>query len=203
MRVAASHPVAAVLMTRVMSLRYSMSRIGRVLWLAGLPALSGCGAVMVAAGPSYDAGTFAVPGIETGLGGQIEVIRYPRAPDVGVGLGASFELAGHRTGNDADPLFFTTFEARSRRPFQAMAESGPYWELGGGGGLVWSAGVQAAAIPVQAGIGVQRRLGSVLLSVEVRERFVAVVGSGSPPLDALNSLQLLIGVRFGAHNRAP
>ena len=141
--------------------------------------------------------------VETGLGGQIEVIRYPRAPDVGMGLGASFELAGHRAGNDADPLFFTTFEARYRRPFQAMAENGPYWELGGGGGLAWSAGVQAAAIPVQAGIGVQRRLGSVLLSVEVRERFVGVLSTGSPAFDVLNSLQLLIGVRFGAQDRAP
>ena len=158
---------------------------------------------MVAAGPSYDAGTFAVPGIETGIGGQIEVIRYPQAHDVGVGLGASLELAGHRTGNDADPLLLTTFEARYRRPFQAMAESGPYWELGGGGGIAWSAGVQAAAIPVQADIGVQRRVGSLLLSVEVRERFVGVLSGGSPPLDVLNSLQLLIGVRFGAQNRAP
>ncbi len=172
-----------------------------LLWLVSLPALSGCGAVMVAAGPSYDAGTFAVPGIETGIGGQIEVIRY--ADDSRVGMGASVELAGHRTGNDADPLFLTTFEARYRRPFEAMAESGPYWELGGGGGIAWSAGVQGAAIPVQAEIGVQRRVGSLLLSVAVRERVVGVLSTGSPPVDVLNSLQLLIGVRFGAQNRAP
>ena len=180
----------------------SMSRIRRFLWLVALPALSGC-AVTVAAGPSYDAGTFAVPGIETGIGGQIEVIRYSRAHDVAVGLGASLELAGHRTGNDADPLFFTTFEARYRRPFQAMAESGPYWEIGGGGGIAWSAGVEAAAVPVQAEIGVQRRVGSLLLSVGALERLVGVVGRGSPPFDALNSLQLLIGVRLRAQNRAP
>lgn len=203
MGVASSQPIATVLATRAMSLQDSMSRIGHFLWLVTLPALSGCGAVMVAAGPSYDAGTFAVPGVETGIGGQIEVIRYSRAHDVAVGLGASLELAGHRTGNDADPLFFTTFEARYRRPFQAMAESGPYWEIGGGGGIAWSAGVQAAAVPVHAEIGVQRRVGSLLLSVGARERFVGVVGRGSPPFDALNSLQLLIGVRLRAQNRAP
>jgi hypothetical protein len=84
--VASSQPVAAVLVTRVMSSQDSMSRIGRFLWLVALPALSGSGAVMVAAGPGYDAGTFAVRGIEAGVGGQIEVIRYLRAHDVGVGL---------------------------------------------------------------------------------------------------------------------
>jgi hypothetical protein len=186
-----------------MSLQHLMSRIARFLWLVALPALSGCGAVMVATGASHDAGTFAVPGVETGIGGQIEVIRYPRGHDVAVGLGASLELAGHRTGNDADPLLLTTFEARYRRPFHAIAGSGPYWEFGGGGGIAWSAGIQAAAVPLQAEIGVQRRVGSLLLSVGARERFVGIVGRGSPPLDALNSLQLLIGVRFGARSRAP
>jgi hypothetical protein len=187
-----------------MSLQDWMSRIGRSLWLVALPTLSGCGAVMVAAGPSYDAGTFAVPGVKTGIGGQIEVIRYPRAHDVGVGLGASLELAGHSTANDADPLFLTTFEVRCRRPFHVhvTGRSGPYWQVGGGGAIAWSAGIRAAAVPVQAEIGVQRQVGSLLLSVGARERFVGLVGTGSPPLDALNSLQLLVGVQFGTRNRS-
>ena len=179
-----------------------MTMIGRLLCLVMLPALSGCRSVMIAVGPGYDAGTFAVPGIETGIGGQIEIIRYPRS-DVGVGLGPAFELAGLTTLNDADPLFFTTFELRYRRPIGATAGSGPYWEVGSGVGVAWSAGIQAAAVPVQAEIGVQRRAGSLLLSVGVRERFVGLVGTGSPPWDAVNSLQLVFGVRFGAGARSP
>jgi hypothetical protein len=180
-----------------------MSLMGRSLCLLVLPALSGCSSVMLAGGPGYDGGTFGVPGVETGIGGQIEVIRYPRADDAGVGLGAAFELAGHRTYNDADPLFFTTFELRYRRPFGATAASGPYWEVGSGGGIAWSAGIRAAAIPVQAGIGVQRQVGSLLLSVGARERFVGLVGTGSPSWDGLNSLQLVFGVQFGAGARSP
>ena len=43
---------------------------------------------------------------------------------MGMGLGAAFELAGHATGNDADPLFFTTLEFRYRRAFGVtLAES--------------------------------------------------------------------------------
>jgi hypothetical protein len=178
----------------------SVSMIGRSLCLLVLPTLSGCRSVMVAGGPGFDAGTFAVPGIERGIGGQVEVIRYPTSGEAGVGLGPVFELAGHTTPNDADPLVLTTFELRYRRSFGATVASGPYWEVGGGGGIVWSAGVRAAAVPAQAEVGVQRRVGSLLLSVGARERFVGLIGTGSPAWDALNSLQLVVGVRFGAQS---
>jgi hypothetical protein len=31
----------------------------------------------------------------------------------------------------------------------------------------------------------------------MRERFLGLIGTGSPPLDAHNSLQLVVGARFG------
>jgi hypothetical protein len=158
---------------------------------------------MVGGGPGYDAGTFAVPGVERGIGGQIDVIRYSRPDNVGFGMGPAFELSGHTTMNDADPLFCTTFDLRYRRPFGPPATSGPYWEVGSGVGLAWSAGIRAAAVPVQAEIGRQWRAGSLLVSVGARERFVGMVGPGSPPWDALNSLQLFFGVRSGPGARSP
>jgi hypothetical protein len=176
---------------------------GGWLCLLILPALSGCSAVMLAGGPGYDAGTFAVSGIETGIGGQVEVIRYLRSDGGGLGLGPAIELAGHPTANDSDPLFFGTFELRYRRPSRPGAVSGPYWEAGSGVGVAWSAGVRAVAVPVQAEIGVQRRAGSLLLSVGVRERFLALVGTGAPPWDALSSLQLVVGARLGGVDRRP
>jgi hypothetical protein len=165
------------------------------LWLAILPVLSCTSAAAVAGGPGYDAGTFAVPGIKTGIGAQIEVIGYTRVNHGGLAVGPAFQLAGYATANDADPLVFTTFDVRYRRSPRATTRGGIYWEIGSGAGVAWSAGIRAAAVPVQAEIGVQRRAGSLLISVGGRERFIGLVGGGSPAFDASNSLQLVFRVR--------
>ena len=182
--------------------RELMSRIRRSLWLVVVPALSGCSAVMVAGGPGFDAGSFGVSGVENGIGAHIEVIRYPRADSLGLGLGGAFELAGYPSGGDADPLGFTTFEVRYRRPFDTTAAHGAYWEIGSGGGIAWSAGIRAAAVPLQGEIGMQKQTGSVLLSIGLRERFLGLISSGSPPLDFFNSVQVVVGVRFGEGSRS-
>jgi hypothetical protein len=75
--------------------------------------------------------------------------------------------------------------------------------MGSGFGVAWSAGIRAAAVPVQSEIGMQRRVGAVILSAGVRERFLGLIGTGSPPLDAFNSVQVIVGVRFGGEGRAP
>lgn len=84
--------------------------------------------------------------------------------------------------------------SRYRRLFNPTGISGPYWEVGTGFGFGWSAGIRAAAIPVQVEIGAQKRAGPLLLRAGVRERFVGLVGTGSPPWDAFNSVQVVIGL---------
>ena len=160
-----------------------------------LPALCGCSAVMVGGGAGYDAGTLGVSGIKTGVGGHVEVIGYGRARSLGVG--PALQLAGYNTAGDADPLAFTTFDVRYRRPARGGDTTQVYWEIGSGLGAAWSAGIRAAAMPLQGEVGVQRQTGSVILSLGVRERFLGLVGAGSPAWDAFNSVQLVFSARFG------
>jgi hypothetical protein len=79
---------------------------------------------------------------------------------------------------------FTTFEVRYRRPFDTTAAHAAYRAIGSGGGIAWSAGIRAAAVPLQGEIGMQKQTDPVLLSIGLRERFLGLIGSGSPPLDA-------------------
>ena len=89
-------------------------------------------------------------------------------------------------------------EFRYRRAFGVtIAPNQPYWEIGSGVGIPWSAGIRGAAVPLQAEIGLERRVGSVRVSVAARERFVGLIGGGLPAWDLLNSLQLVFSVRFG------
>lgn len=55
-----------------------MRRVGFTFSLLVLPALCGCAPVMVGGGAGFDAGTLGVSGLETGIGGHLEVIGYGR-----------------------------------------------------------------------------------------------------------------------------
>jgi hypothetical protein len=159
-----------------------------------LPAIWGCSTVMVAGGLGHDAGSVGVSGIETGMGGQLELIDYRSAPSPW-GFGPAVALAGYSTANDADPIGFATYDVRHRRPFGTTAARGAYWEWGTGAGVAWSAGIRGAAFPVQGEIGMQKRVGAVTWSWGVRERFIGVLGTGSPAWDPFNSVQVVVGVR--------
>jgi hypothetical protein len=54
------------------------------------------------------------------------------------------------------------------------------------------------AIPLQVELGLERDLGPLCGRIGVRERLLGLIGSGSPPLDAFNSVQLTLGVRTGS-----
>jgi len=63
-----------------------------------------------------------------------------------------------------------------------------------GFGLAWAPTLQRAAVPLQGEAGLRRELGGVHLSLGVRERFLFLAGTGSPPLDAFNALHLVGGI---------
>jgi hypothetical protein len=163
----------------------------------GALATSACSSVLVRAAPTFDAGTFEVSGVETGIGGQIEMIGYTGPNATGPGVGAAIAVAGYSSAGDADPIFLTTLEGRYRRGLRTNPSAQWYGELGTGLGLAWGAGsVDAAAIPVQAEVGLRDPDGGLLWSLGLRERATLLIGSGSPPLDLLNSIQLVAGLGF-------
>jgi hypothetical protein len=74
--------------------------------------------------------------------------------------------------------------------------------VGIGLGVAWSAGIRGAAVPLHVEVGVQQRAGSMLLFAGLRERFLLLIGTGSPPVDAFNSVQLVIGAGSRADIRS-
>jgi hypothetical protein len=176
-------------------MRGRLRAIGRVALLLGC---AGCGSALVGVGAGYDAGTLGVSGVETGTGVQLEVVGYRGADGSGLGLGPALAIAGYTTDGDGDPIAFTTLELRYRRRLRPGARSGLYWGAGTGAGAAWSPALTRAALPLQGEVGVSTAAGRLLLSLGVRERFLALLGSGSPPTDASNSLQLVLGLGLGA-----
>ena len=57
--------------------------------------------------------------------------------------------------------------------------------------------IHHAAVPVQMEVGLERQLGRFIGGFGLRERFVGLIGSGDPGLEAFNSVQLVLGVRLG------
>lgn len=168
-------------------------RIVAVVWLSALTPLTGCGPVLVGGALGFDAGTLGVSGVETGVGAQAEIIAFDR--DGSSGVGPAVQLAGYSSSGDGDPIAFTTLEARYAgwNPFGG----GAYLEVGTGLGAAWSPGVHHAAVPVQVEVGLERPLGAWTGRVGVRERFIGLIGGGSPPLEAFNAVQLVLGVTLG------
>jgi hypothetical protein len=164
--------------------------------------LAGCASTTVAIAPGFDAGTLAVPGVETGIGWQAESIGYSDRHATGLGGGLAIQRAGYATAGDADPITYTTAELRLRMRIGETAPHGPgggptaYWSVGSGLGVAWSPAVNRVVVPLQAELGVQHGFGAALVSAGVRERFMPMVGTGSPPFDAFNSVQLVLGIGF-------
>ena len=163
--------------------------------LALLSCLPACSAVRLGAAPALDAGTLGVSGVGTGIGAQLEAIAYRERAGSGLGAGPALAIAGYTNSGDGDPIVFNTLELRARR-----STAHAFAELGTGVGAAWAPGPIRFAVPLQAEAGLRATSGAFELSLGLRERFVGLVGTGSPPTDAHNSLQLV--VRLGALGRA-
>jgi hypothetical protein len=163
--------------------------------LALLPSLPACSALRIGAGPALDAGTLGVSGVGTGIGAHVEAIAYRERAGSGLGAGPALAIAGYSTSGDGDPIVFATLELRARR-----SSAHAFAEVGTGAGAAWAPGPIRLAVPLQAEAGLRATSGPLELSVGLRERFIGLVGTGSPPTDAHNSLQLVVGI--GALRRA-
>ena len=168
-----------------------MKRAALVLALV-LPALAlcGCSSVLVGGSVGLDAGTLAVSGVGTGVGLQTEIIGFNRSQRLGVGPSA--HLVGYSTSGDGDPIWLTTVEARYR---VANRFGGPgYLHVGTGLGGAWTPDLRHVAVPFQIEFGIRHAVGRFTARIGIRERLVAVFGTGTPPWDAVNSVQLTTGI---------
>jgi hypothetical protein len=165
--------------------------------IAGLLVLSpGCSTVMVGGGAGFDAGTVGVSGIETGVGTHVEIIGYTAARATGFGTGASFHILGFQSAQDADPMALMVLEGRHRWARHRGDGAGLFWGLGTGAGTAWTPTVSHLAVPLQVEIGVNRVVGGVIFEIAARERLVGLIGTGSPPFDAVNAVQVIISGGF-------
>ncbi len=154
-----------------------MSRLLVFVVLAMWASIAGCRSVFVGGALGLDAGTLGASGIATGIGAQLEVIGFNQRGSFGIG--PVLQLAGYSSSGDGDPIALTTLDARFRAWDQP---GGPlHVALGTGLGVAWSPGIHHAAMPLQIALGLEQPLGRISAELCIRERFVALIGSGLAP----------------------
>jgi hypothetical protein len=148
-------------------------RPSAVLLLLGLSACSGA---FVAAGPSLDMGTLAVSGLQGGVGGHLELGKLWQRDQSTLGAALTGAIAGYSSTADADPVFFTGLEIRSRRNLSPDRAVRPFVEAGGGPVVAWVAGPQAGGLVAHLALGFQAGEGGLPWWVAVRVRPAGLVG---------------------------
>lgn len=162
-----------------------------VLLLLGL---CGCARGFVAAGPTADVGTLGVSGLQGGLGGHLEIGAFWDRARSALGGVLAGTLAGYSSAGDADPVFLTTLEIRSRQSLGARTRSvRPFIEVGGGGAVMWSAGPQAGGLVGHIAAGLQGGGTGTQWWVALRERPAGLLGGQA---EFFNSVQLTLGLEI-------
>jgi hypothetical protein len=151
-----------------------MNRPKLLLLLRGLLACTG---TFVAAGPTADVGTLAVSGLQGGIGGHLEIGKLWERERFALGAAVTGAVAGYSSTADADPVFLTGVEVRSKR---CLGHEGPgvrpFLELGGGPVIAWVAGPQAGGLVAHLGAGFQGRRSNLQWWVALRARPMGLVG---------------------------
>ncbi len=175
----------------------TMSLVMRlVVFTLFLSLTTGCGSVFIAGGPSLDSGTIEVSGTETGVGGQGEIGFMKESTGEGFAAYLSAGVLGYESPGDADPILLAQLEGRYRGILGSSSGAARlYYALGAGGGVLAVAGPRAGVITLHGELGVELGNGPVLVTLGLRERPALLIGSST---DFLNSLQLYLGLGFGA-----
>jgi hypothetical protein len=151
-----------------------------------------CTRAFVAAGPTADVGTLGVSGLQGGLGGHLEIGVLHERQRSALGVALTGMIAGYSSAADADPVFFTTLEARSRRWLGGPTRSvRPFLEVGGGVGMMWVAGPQAGGLVGHVAAGLQGGGSGLQWWVALRERPAGLLGGQA---EFFNSAQLALGL---------
>ena len=165
-----------------------------LLTAALLPGLWTCSGTFVAAGPTADVGTLGVSGLQGGIGGHLEIGKLWERERSALGAVVSGAVAGYSSAADADPVFFTGLEVRSRR---WLGDDGPglrpFLEVGGGPVVAWVAGPQAGGLVAHLGAGFQGGRSDWQWWLALRARPMGLVGGQA---EFFGSTQMVFGLAF-------
>lgn len=155
---------------------------------AGLLSCIACNSAFFAAGPTLDAGTLGVSGVETGIGAHAEAGLTQEHEGGSVGAGLAGTLSGFSSEGDTDPIFFTSLEARYRR-YGGTPDRGvrPFYGVGGGPVMAWVAGPRKGGLVLNLEIGLRGGRG-LEWWLGLRERPVGMIGGQA---EFFNSVQLI------------
>jgi hypothetical protein len=167
-----------------------------ITFLASLSLGGGCTKVHGGLGLSHSAGSVYVGDIETGIGGGVEVGASRELAGGELGLAVTADLAGYSGSNDGDPILWVAGSIRYRRYLaDPSASLRPFFALGAGAGtdrdqkflVLEGFGELGLRYAVHPGLG---------LTLGLRERPAAFVGSGDPAVEPHNTLQLMAGLEL-------
>ena len=165
-----------------------------LLTAALFPGLWACTGTFVAAGPTADVGTLGVSGLQGGIGGHLEIGKLWERERFALSAVVTGAVAGYSSAGDADPVFFTGLEVRSRR---WLGHDGPgmrpFLEVGGGPVVAWVAGPRAGGLVAHLGAGFQGGRPDLPWWVALRARPMGLVGGQA---EFFGSTQLVFGVAF-------
>ena len=160
---------------------------------------SGCANGFVAGGPSWDAGTVAVTGVESGVGVQVEAGGFKHDGGAGVGYALMAGLLGFYGEADGDPILVTSADIRYRNYFDRSKKDSPiFYTVGGGPGAVFGAALEQLMLSVMAEVGVEFPAGPMKMSFSLRERPAVLV---TEQAEFVNSLGLVLTLSFGDSGR--
>jgi hypothetical protein len=147
-------------------------------------------------GVSHSAGSVYVGDIETGIGGGVEVGASRETLGGELGVVATADLAGYSGSNDGDPILWGTAQVRYRRYLaDPSASLRPFFALGGGAGV--DRDTKFLVLEGFGELGLRYAVSSGLgLTLGLRERPAAFIGSGDPAVEPHNTVQLMAGLEL-------
>lgn len=159
-------------------------------------ALGGCTKVHGGLGVTHSAGSVYVSDIETGIGFGAEVGASRDLAGGELGVAVTADVAGYSGSNDGDPILFATAGVRYRRYLaDPSAALRPFFALGAAAGvdrdqkflILEGFGELGLRYALNPGLG---------LTLGLRERPAAFIGSGDPAVEPHNTVQLLAGLEL-------
>jgi hypothetical protein len=163
-----------------------------LLTTAPLLGVCACTGAFVAAGPTADVGTFAVSGLQGGIGGHLEVGKFWDRERFALGAAISGAVAGYSSAGDADPVFFTAAEVRLKRWLsEDRSRVRPFLDVGGGPVVAWVAGPYAGGLVTHLGVGFEGGRSGLKWWVALRARPMALA---SGQAEFFGSTQMMFGL---------
>jgi hypothetical protein len=128
-------------------------------------------------GPTFSAGSVAVPGTATGFAGGVDG-EVQIGGDFAVAVTA--DLAGYPSAGDGDPIFWTEAQLRYRLPIHDAPTWRVFGTVGVGPGLVVCCYLDAAVAGGFVELAIERRFGRALIGASLRERPAYFMTGGDP-----------------------